>query len=107
MSKIRKGDEVVVLSGNERGKRGRVVKVLDRGDMVLVEGVAMIKRHTKPTQKDPQGGIKEKERPVPMCKLALWNAKNNRKVRVNFQTVLEDGKKVKTRYSHKLNEALD
>ena len=107
MSKIRKGDEVVVLSGNDKGRRGRVVRMLEDGSKVIVEGVAIIKRHTKPTQKDSQGGIKEKERPISISNVALWNAKNNRKVRVNFQTSLEDGKKVKVRFSNKLNEALD
>ena len=58
---IRKGDTVQVISGNEKGKRGRVLMVLPNRDRVIVEGVRMMKKHTRPTQRDPQGGIVERE----------------------------------------------
>lgn len=105
--KIRKGDEVLVLSGKDKGKRGRVIRVLERGEQVLVERINIVKRHTKPTQKDAAGGIKEKEAPLPVCKVMLWNGKANRPVRVGHKQTESDGKSVKVRFAHKINEALD
>ena len=61
MDRIRKGDMVVVIAGKEKGKRGKVLRVLNKIDRVVIERVAMVKRHTKPSQKSPQGGIVEKE----------------------------------------------
>jgi large subunit ribosomal protein L24 len=61
MQRIRKGDLVVVTSGKNKGSRGRVLEVLTKSDRVVIERVAMVKRHTKPSQKNPQGGIVEKE----------------------------------------------
>ena len=61
MDRIRKGDMVVVTSGKEKGKRGKVLRILTKTNRVVIERVAMVKRHTKPSQKSPQGGIVEKE----------------------------------------------
>jgi large subunit ribosomal protein L24 len=61
MDRIRTGDMVVVIAGKEKGKRGKVLRVLKKIDRVVIERVAMVKRHTKPSQKSPQGGIVEKE----------------------------------------------
>ncbi|HOA04273.1 MAG TPA: 50S ribosomal protein L24 [Candidatus Fermentibacter daniensis] len=61
---IRKGDKVLVSTGDDRGKKGKVLKVLPDKDRVLVEGVNFVKKHTRPNQKNPQGGIVEKEAPV-------------------------------------------
>jgi large subunit ribosomal protein L24 len=61
MDRIRKGDMVVVIAGKEKGKRGKVLRVLKKTGRVVIERVAMVKRHTKPSQKNPQGGIVEKE----------------------------------------------
>ena len=61
MDRIRKGDLVVVMSGKEKGKRGKVLRILTKTNRVVIERVAMVKRHTKPSQKSPQGGIVEKE----------------------------------------------
>jgi large subunit ribosomal protein L24 len=61
MERIRKGDLVVVTSGKEKGKRGKVLRVLNKKDRVVIERVMMVKRHTKPSQRDQQGGIIEKE----------------------------------------------
>ena len=58
---VKKGDEVIVIAGKDKGKTGKVVQVIPSQDKVVVEGVAIVKRHTKPTQKMPQGGIIEKE----------------------------------------------
>ena len=62
--KIRKDDEVIVLTGRDKGKRGAVLRIITKTDRVLVEGVNMTKRHVKPTQADPQGGIVERRRSI-------------------------------------------
>ena len=69
---VRKGDTVVVIAGKEKGKRGRVLRVLTAKGRVVVERINMIKRHTKPTQRNPRGGILEKEGSVEASNLALW-----------------------------------
>ena len=61
MDRIRKGDTVVVIAGKEKGKRGKVLRILTKSNRVVIERVSMVKRHTKPSQKNPQGGIIEKE----------------------------------------------
>ena len=72
MNKIRKGDEVVVIAGRDKGRRGTVIKVLE--EKVLVENVNMVKRHTRPNpQKGMQGGIVEKEAPLHLSNVQLWN----------------------------------
>jgi len=94
MKKIRKGDQVVVLSGRDKGRRGAVVQVLADG-RVVVESVNMVKRHTKPNpQAGKQGGIIEKEMPLPQSKVAIWNPAAKQADRVGFKT-LADGKKVR------------
>ena len=93
-SKIRKGDNVVVLSGRDKGRRGAVLKVLEDGQ-VLVEGINRVKKHTRANpQSNTPGGIVEKEMPLPLCKLALWNPAAKKADRVGYKT-LADGKKVR------------
>src|SRR6186997_1450551 len=85
MNRIRKGDEVVVTAGKDKGRRGTVVKVLDDGH-VLVEGVNMIKRHTKPNpQRQIQGGIVEREAPIALCKLMLIDPDGGKPTRVGWK----------------------
>ena len=94
MEKIRKGDQVVVLSGRDKGRRGAVVRVLSKG-AVLVENLNRVKRHTKPNPQAQQpGGIIEKEMPLPLGKVALWNPGAKKGDRVGIKT-LSDGKKVR------------
>lgn len=94
MSKIRKGDDVVVRTGRDRGKRGTVLRVLD-AERLLVEGINVVKRHTKPNpQKNVTGGIIEKEAPIRIANIALYNNATRRGERVGFKT-LEDGRKVR------------
>jgi large subunit ribosomal protein L24 len=94
MNRIRKGDEVVVTAGKDKGRRGTVVKVLDDGH-VVVEGVNMIKRHTKPNpQRQVQGGIVEKEAAIDLSNVMLWNPVTKKGDRVGFRT-LADGRKVR------------
>ncbi len=105
MHKIRKGDEVVVLAGKDRGKRGVVLSVVSDAAKVIVENVNMAKRHTKgnPMQGTP-GGIIEKEMPMAVSNVALWNPVANKGDRVGFK-FLEDGRKV--RYFKSDNEVVD
>ena len=64
MSKLKKNDRVKVISGNNKGKEGKILKIYREKNRVIIEGVNIIKRHTRPTQKNPQGGITQKEAPV-------------------------------------------
>ena len=94
MNKIRKGDNVVVLSGRDKGRRGAVIQVLADG-RVVVESVNMVKKHTKPNpQAGKPGGIVEKEMPLPASKVAIWNPAEKKADRVGFK-ILADGKKVR------------
>lgn len=63
-ARVKKGDQVLVLAGKDRGRTGRVLRVIAKKDRVVVEGVNIIKRHTRPTQRNPKGGILEKEAPI-------------------------------------------
>lgn len=94
MSKIRKGDQVVVLSGKDKGRQGQVLQVFADG-RVLVENVNRVKKHQKPNpQTNVQGGIVEKEMPLPVSKVAIWNTGARRADRIGYKT-LADGKKVR------------
>ena len=94
MNKIRKGDNVVVLSGRDKGRKGAVIQVLADG-RVVVEGINMVKKHTKPNpQAGKPGGIVEKEMPLPASKVAIWNPAAKKADRIGFK-VLADGKKVR------------
>jgi large subunit ribosomal protein L24 len=96
MRKIRKGDQVVVIAGRSKGARGTVIQVLE-GELVLVENVNRVKKHQKPNpQKNPpvQGGIIEREAPLPLCKVAIWNPATKKADRIGFKT-LANGKKVR------------
>ena len=69
---VRRGDTVAVIAGKEKGKRGKVLRILNKKDRVVVERLMMVKRHTKPSQKQPQGGIIEKEGTIHVSNVALW-----------------------------------
>jgi large subunit ribosomal protein L24 len=72
---LRKGDQVVVIAGKEKGKRGKVLRLLTDKERVVVERVNLVKRHTKPTQRNPRGGILEKEGTLEMSNVSLWCGK--------------------------------
>jgi large subunit ribosomal protein L24 len=72
---VRKGDQVVVIAGKEKGKRGRVLRLLTGAGRVVIERVNMVKRHTKPSQRNPRGGIVEKEGSVESSNVSLWCGK--------------------------------
>ncbi|PXA86728.1 50S ribosomal protein L24 [Caulobacter sp. D4A] len=91
-AKIKKGDRVVVLAGKDKGKQGAVSQVLPKENRVVVEGVNMVARHTKPTQADPQGGIKHKEAALHVSNVAIVDS-NGKPTRVGFK--IEGDKKVR------------
>jgi large subunit ribosomal protein L24 len=101
--KIRKGDKVVVVTGRDKGKSGEVLRVLREEDRVLVQGVNMIKRHTRPGAGQP-GGIVEKEAAIHISNVAHLDPKSNRPTRVGYK-LLEDGRKV--RFAKRSGEVLD
>ncbi|MDD5241699.1 MAG: 50S ribosomal protein L24 [Sulfuricella sp.] len=104
MRKIRKGDDVVVTTGKDKGRRGLVLRVLDDGH-VLVEGVNKVKKHMKPNPaKGVAGGIVEKEMPLDASNIALFNPATQKADKVGIK-VLEDGRKVRIFKSN--GEALD
>ncbi len=91
-AKIKKGDRVVLLTGKDKGQKGSVLKVLPKENRVLDEGINLVKRHTKATQQDPQGGIKTKEASVHVSNVALVD-KNGKPTRVGFK--VDGDKKVR------------
>jgi large subunit ribosomal protein L24 len=103
MSNIRKGDNVVILTGRDKGKKGSVLKVFPTEDRALVQGVNIVKRHQRQTQSQ-QGGIVTKESPVHLSNIAHVDPKTGKATRVGFKT-LGDGRKV--RFAKKSGEVID
>ena len=104
MSKLRKGDDVIVVAGRDKGKRGAVMEMVD-DEHLLVEGVNVVKRHTKPNpQRGLAGGIIEKEVAIHRSNIALYNAQTGKADRVGIRT-LEDGRKV--RFFKSTDEVVD
>ncbi|MGZ8381147.1 MAG: 50S ribosomal protein L24 [Nitrospira sp.] len=103
-SKIRKGDTVVVVSGRERGKTGKVLSVDLQAGKVIVEKLNIIKRHTKPNQKAKQGGILEREAPLQISNAMFFCPVTQKPTRIGIR-VLEDGRRV--RFSKKSNETVE
>ncbi len=104
MRKLRTNDEVIVLAGRDRGKRGKILSVLDENRLV-VDDVNLVKKHTKPNpNKGETGGIVEKEAPIHISNVAIYNPATDKADRVGIK-VLEDGKKV--RYFKSNNEVID
>jgi large subunit ribosomal protein L24 len=101
-AKIKKGDQVVIRSGKDKGRTGTVVQVLPKEDKVVVGGVNIATRHRKPSQANPQGGLDRFEAPLHISKVAVAD-KDGRATRVRFET--RDGKKV--RVAVKSGEAID
>ena len=94
MEKIRKGDDVIVITGRDKGKRGTVLKRLDDVH-VLVEGINLVKKHTKPNpMKGQTGGITEKNMPLDISNVALFNPATQKADRVGFK-ILDDARKVR------------
>lgn len=102
--RVKSGDTVVVVTGKDKGKSGKVLQVLPKKERVIVEGVNMIKKHQKPNAKAQQGGIIEMEAPIHVSNVMLYDPKAKTGTRVSYRK-LEDGKKV--RVSVKTGELLD
>jgi large subunit ribosomal protein L24 len=102
-AKIKKADRVVVLTGKDKGRQGQVTRVFPSEGRLVVSGVNMIKRHTRPSQADPQGGIKHREASLHISNVALVDPKTGEPTRVGFR--IEGGKKV--RYAKKSGEVID
>lgn len=104
MRRIRKDDEVIVIAGKDKGRRGKVVRMIDE-DRVIVAGINMIKRHTKPNPaRGVAGGIVEREAAIHLSNVLLFNPATNKGDRVGFR-LLEDGRKV--RYFKSNKEVVD
>ena len=103
MSNIRKGDKVVVISGSDKGKKGSVLKVFPKDDRALVQGVNMVKRHQRQTQRQ-QAGIVTKEAPIHLSNIAHADPKTGAATRIGFKT-LGDGRRV--RFAKKSGEVID
>jgi large subunit ribosomal protein L24 len=101
--KIKKGDKVIVITGRDKGKSGEVLRVVREEDRVLVQGVNMMKRHTRPAAGQP-GGIIEKEATIHISNVAHIDPKSNEPTRVGYK-ILEDGRKV--RFAKRSGEVLD
>lgn len=102
MRRIRTKDDVIVIAGKDKGRRGTVLRVFDN-DRVLVQGINMVKKHRKPTSTQA-GGIIDKEMPLHVSNVMLFNPMTGRGDRIGFRT-LEDGRKV--RYFKSNNEVVD
>jgi large subunit ribosomal protein L24 len=101
-AKIKKGDRVVVLTGKDKGRQGAVLNVLPKDGRVVVEGLNMVQRHTRPTQFDPQGGIKNKEASLHLSNVAVVDSKG-KSTRVGFRV---DGDK-KVRFAKTTGEVIN
>jgi len=106
--KVHKEDQVVVLSGNDKGRHGRVLKVFPEDNTIIVEGVNFIKRHTRPSQKQPQGGIVTKEAPINASNVMVICPKCNSKTKVGYKDITDQtkGKTHRVRYCKKCDEMI-
>ncbi len=106
--RINKNDMVVVISGNNKEKTGKVLKVYPKTQRVIVEGVNLRKRHSKPSQKNPQGGIVEKEAPIHVSNIMVLDPKTNEPTRIGKKIIIDEktGKKRSVRISRISGEML-
>jgi len=105
---VKKQDLVLVLSGNSRGKKGKILKVFPKKERAIVEGLNMIKKHTRPSAKNPQGGIVEKEAPIHLSNLMVICPKCNQPTKIKHSLLVDDASKRKNRVRvcKKCNEML-
>ncbi len=103
-AKIKKGDQVIIIAGRDKGMEGEVQKVLLKDQKVLVQGANLVKKHQKPSQSSPEGGIISFESPIAISNVAHKDPKTGKPVRVGFKR-LEDGRKV--RFSKQSGEVID
>ena len=103
-ARIRKGDNVIVLTGKDKGRKGKVIKSIPDENRVVVEGINIHSRHVKPSQGDPQGGIKRTEAPIHVSNVAHVDPKDGKPTRVGFK---DDGKGRKVRFAKRSGESID
>ncbi|MBW2222294.1 MAG: 50S ribosomal protein L24 [Deltaproteobacteria bacterium] len=101
---FKKDDQAIVIAGKEKGKSGKILSMISKKECVLIEKVNLVKRHSRPSAKNRQGGIIEKEAPIHISNVMILCSKCNSPVRIGRKT-LEDGKKV--RYCKKCGEFID
>jgi large subunit ribosomal protein L24 len=101
---VKKGDTVIVIAGKDKGKKGRVLAAYPKKERVLVEGINLVKKHTRPSQQNPQGGIVTQEAPIHVSNVSLIDPKSGKPTRIGYK-VLENGKKV--RVAKKSGEIID
>ncbi len=101
---VKKGDMVVVITGKDAGKKGKIIEVIPTNGKVVVEGINVAKRHTKPTQKLPQGGINDKAMPIDSSNVLLYCKKCDKGVRAG-KKIMDNGKKI--RVCKKCGEEID
>lgn len=101
---VKKEDTVMVISGKDKGKKGRIIAAFPRENRVLVEGVNMVKKHSKPTQQNPQGGIINQEAPIHVSNVMLIDPKSGQPTRIGYK-ILDNGKKV--RVAKKSGQVID
>lgn len=104
---VKQGDEVLVLAGNDKGKRGRVMLVYPERDRVLVEGVNMRTHHEKPTQENPQGGRLKREAPVHISNLMVIDPTTDEPTRIGRKRIEEEGGGRWVRYAQNSGEIID
>ena len=103
VARLQKGDLVVVISGKDKGKKGKVMRLFREDDRVLVEGVNLVKRHMRPNPRMQQGGILEREQPIAACKVMLVDPQTGKGTRVRTKV---DDKGVKIRVAVKSGEEI-
>ncbi len=106
--KIRKNDDIIVIAGNSKGSTGKVLKVFPKTNRVIIEGVNIRKRHTKPSQDNQNGGIIEKEAPIDVSNVMILDPKSNEPTRIGSKIIIDDktGKKKIVRVSRTSGEML-
>jgi len=105
--RLKKNDKVKVISGNHKGKEGKILKIFRDKNRVIVEGVNIIKRHTRPNQKNPQGGISQKEASIHVSNILLIDPKAGEPTKVGMQIIEdENGKKKRMRFGKKSGEII-
>ncbi len=107
MSKIKVGDEVVILSGKDKGKKGKVIERIPREDKIIIEGISIAKRHIKATKRGQESGIVEREAPVASCKVMLICPRCGESTRIGIKISQMDEEKENLRICKKCGEVID
>ena len=111
--KLKKGDKVVIISGADKGKEGTILKVLNKTNRVVLEGdgLSKVKKHLKPSQANPDGGIMEVEKPIHASNVMLLDPKEKKPTKIGYKTITKkvkkEDKEVKVRFAKKSGEVLD